>query len=57
MRTDLITYCDLIIATGHNNLAMNRGITQAAKHYIKGGRISDGILNRIEAVIRTLILA
>jgi len=49
----LMTYCDLIIATGHNNLAMNRGITQAAKHYIKGGRLSDGILNRIEAVIRT----
>ncbi len=49
----LITYCDLIIATGHNSLAMNRGITQAAKHYIKGGHLSDGILNRIEAVIRT----
>ncbi|MBU6454606.1 MAG: Ni/Fe hydrogenase subunit alpha [Cyanobacteria bacterium REEB67] len=49
----LITYADLIIATGHNNLAMNRGITQAAKHYIKSDKLSDGILNRIEAVIRT----
>ncbi len=49
----LITYCDLVIATGHNNLAMNRGITQAAKYYIKGENLSDGILNRIEAVIRT----
>jgi NAD-reducing hydrogenase large subunit len=49
----LIKYCDLIIATGHNNLAMNQGITQAAKHYIKGGRTTDGILNRVEAVIRT----
>jgi NAD-reducing hydrogenase large subunit len=49
----LMKYCDLVIATGHNNLAMNRGITQAAKHYIKGGRLSDGILNRVEAVIRT----
>lgn len=49
----LITYCDLIIATGHNSLAMNRGITQTAKHYIKGGHLSDGILNRVEAVIRT----
>ena len=38
MKMDLITYCDLIIATGHNNLAMNRGITQAAKYYVKGGR-------------------
>lgn len=49
----LIKYCDLIIATGHNNLAMNQGITQAARHYIKKGRLTDGILNRIEAVIRT----
>jgi NAD-reducing hydrogenase large subunit len=49
----LIKYCDLVIATGHNNLAMNQGITQAAKHYIKKGRLSDGILNRVEAVIRT----
>jgi NAD-reducing hydrogenase large subunit len=49
----LITYVDLMIATGHNNLAMNKGITQAAKHYIKKGRITDGILNRIEAVIRS----
>lgn len=49
----LITYADLVIATGHNNLAMNMGITQAAKHFIKGENISEGILNRIEAVIRT----
>ncbi len=49
----LITYADLIIATGHNSLAMNKGITQAAKHYIKNDKLTDGILNRIEAVIRT----
>jgi NAD-reducing hydrogenase large subunit len=49
----LIKYADLIIATGHNNLAMNQNITEAAKHYIKGGQFSEGILNRIEAVIRT----
>lgn len=49
----LIIYADLVIATGHNSLAMNRGITQAAKHYIKNDKLSDGILNRIEAVIRT----
>jgi NAD-reducing hydrogenase large subunit len=49
----LIIYADLVIATGHNSLAMNKGITQAAKHYIKNDKLSDGILNRIEAVIRT----
>jgi NAD-reducing hydrogenase large subunit len=49
----LITYADLIIATGHNSLAMNQGVTQAAKHYIKGAKLTEGILNRVEAVIRT----
>ena len=49
----LITYVNLVIATGHNNLAMNAGVKQVAQHYIKGGNVSEGILNRIEAVIRT----
>ncbi|HEX8947561.1 MAG TPA: Ni/Fe hydrogenase subunit alpha [Dissulfurispiraceae bacterium] len=48
----LITWVNLIIATGHNSLAMNRGILQAAKHFVKGDRIEEGALNRIEAVIR-----
>jgi NAD-reducing hydrogenase large subunit len=49
----LITWANLIIATGHNNLAMNKGITQVAKHYIQGPEIPEGMLNRVEAVIRT----
>ncbi len=49
----LITYADLIIATGHNNLAMNQGITETAKHYVRKGKITDGALNRVEAMIRT----
>ena len=48
----LIEWANLIIATGHNNLAMNRGILQAAQHYIKGDTLHEGLLNRIEAVIR-----
>ena len=48
----LITWANLIIATGHNNLAMNAGITQAAKHFVKGERLTEGALNRVEAVIR-----
>lgn len=51
-RNGLITWANLIIATGHNNLAMNRGIAQAAKHYVKGDKIKEGALNRVEAVIR-----
>jgi NAD-reducing hydrogenase large subunit len=32
---------------------MNRGITQVAKHFIQGPTIPEGMLNRVEAVIRT----
>lgn len=49
----LITRANLIIATGHNNLAMNRGVLQVAQHFIKGEVIPEGMLNRVEAVIRT----
>lgn len=48
----LITWANLIIATGHNNLAMNRGILQAAKHFVRADKMSEGMLNRVEAVIR-----
>jgi NAD-reducing hydrogenase large subunit len=48
----LITWANLVIATGHNNLAMNRGVLQVAKHFVSGERISEGMLNRVEAVIR-----
>jgi NAD-reducing hydrogenase large subunit len=49
----LITRANLIIATGHNNLAMNRGVLQVAKNFIDGEKIPEGVLNRIEAVIRS----
>ena len=48
----LIEWANLIIATGHNNLAMNRGILQAAQHYLNGATLHEGLLNRVEAVIR-----
>lgn len=48
----LMQWANLIIATGHNNLAMNRGVLQAAKHFVQGESIQEGMLNRVEAVIR-----
>lgn len=48
----LIKKVNLIIATGHNNLAMNKTITQIAQHYIHGEDIPEGFLNRVEAGIR-----
>jgi NAD-reducing hydrogenase large subunit len=48
----LIKSVNLIIATGHNNLAMNRSVKQVAQHYVKGSHLQEGMLNRVEAVIR-----
>jgi NAD-reducing hydrogenase large subunit len=48
-----IIWANLVIATGQNNNAMNKGVLQAAKHYVKDGKFTEGILNRVEAVVRT----
>jgi NAD-reducing hydrogenase large subunit len=48
----LIRWCNLVIATGQNNLAMNRSVLQVAQHYVKGEKITHGMLNRVEAAIR-----
>jgi NAD-reducing hydrogenase large subunit len=49
----LILWANLIIATGQNNAAMNRGILQTARHYVQGDQVKEGMLNRVEAVVRT----
>ncbi len=51
-RSGLITSVNLLIATGQNNLAMNRAVEQIARHYVRGPQISEGMLNRVEAGIR-----
>ncbi|MEO0853862.1 MAG: Ni/Fe hydrogenase subunit alpha, partial [Cyanobacteria bacterium J06648_11] len=48
----LIEKVNLVIATGQNNLAMNRTVAQIARHYIHGPEIPEGMLNRVEAGIR-----
>lgn len=45
-------WVNFIIATGHNNLAMNRGVKQVAQEFIHSDDIPEGMLNRVEAVIR-----
>ncbi len=42
----------LIIATGQNNLAMNRTVLQIARAYLGGQKLHEGLLNRIEHGIR-----
>ena len=48
----LMTWANLIIATGHNNLAMNRSVQQAGERFVDGNKLEEGMLNRVEAVIR-----
>ncbi|MEM4243818.1 MAG: nickel-dependent hydrogenase large subunit, partial [Candidatus Bathyarchaeia archaeon] len=47
-----ILWANLIIATEHNNLAFNKAVTQVAKKYVKAKQLQEGMLNRVEAVIR-----
>ena len=48
----LIRDVNMIIATGNNNLALNRSVLQVAKHYVRSDRLTEGMLNRVEAVVR-----
>lgn len=52
-RKGLMQWANLIIATGHNSLAMNKGVYQVARYFVHGEKIDEGMLNRVEAVIRT----
>ena len=49
----LMRWSNLVIATGQNNHAMNRGLLQVAKAYVRGNELDQGMLNRCEAMIRT----
>ncbi len=47
-----MTWANLIVATGHNNLAIGRGVTQVAKRFVNGNKIQEGALNRVSALVR-----
>jgi NAD-reducing hydrogenase large subunit len=47
-----ITWANLVVATGHNNLAIGRSIRQVAEHYVHGEKLEEGMLNRVSAVVR-----
>lgn len=48
----VLTSVDLLIATGQNNLAMNRAVTQVARATIDARRLNESMLNKVEASIR-----
>jgi len=47
-----IVWANLIVATGHNLLALNRSIQQVSEHFVIGTRLQEGMLNRVSAVVR-----
>jgi NAD-reducing hydrogenase large subunit len=48
-----LTWLNMLIATGQNNLAMNQTVAEVARHYVRGGQeLTEGVLNRVEASIR-----
>ncbi len=47
-----IVRANLIVATTHNNQAMNEAIRQVALQYLDGQKITEGLLNYIEVAIR-----
>ncbi|MEA5619784.1 Ni/Fe hydrogenase subunit alpha [Cronbergia sp. UHCC 0137] len=51
-KNGLMQKVNLVIATGQNNLAMNRTVAQIARHFVQGSKITEGMLNRVEAGIR-----
>jgi NAD-reducing hydrogenase large subunit len=49
---DLVTRCNLIVSTTHNNQAMNEAVRSVARQYLDGRELTEGLLNRIEVAIR-----
>jgi NAD-reducing hydrogenase large subunit len=47
-----IVWANLIVATGHNNLAIGRSIQQVSEHFVDGSKLQEGMLNRVSAVVR-----
>jgi F420-non-reducing hydrogenase large subunit len=48
----MITNCNLIVGTTHNNGPINMSVKQAAQTLIKEGNYDQGILNKVEMAIR-----
>jgi NAD-reducing hydrogenase large subunit len=48
----MLTKVNLIVATGHNNWAMNKAVEMVAKSFVDGKKLTEGMLNRVEAAIR-----
>ena len=45
---------NLIVATGHDNVAIGKSVQQVSQHFIDGNKLSEGMVmvNRVSAVVR-----
>lgn len=50
--TGKVEMANLVVATVHNSAALDRTVAGAARHFVHGGKIEEGILNRVEMAIR-----
>ncbi len=48
----IVTNANLIVATTHNNAPINLAVKKAARHFIKNGNVSEGLLNYVEMAFR-----
>jgi NAD-reducing hydrogenase large subunit len=51
-KDDQVVRANLVVATTHNNDAMNMAIRRVAQQYLSGHEITEGLLNHIEVAIR-----
>jgi NAD-reducing hydrogenase large subunit len=49
---DQVTMANLIVSTTNNNEPMNRAVRGVADEFISGRQIKEGLLNRVEVIIR-----
>ncbi|MDE3246626.1 MAG: nickel-dependent hydrogenase large subunit, partial [Acidobacteriota bacterium] len=49
---DAVAKANLIVATTHNNTAMNTAVREVAARYLDGKELTEGLLNHIEVAIR-----
>jgi F420-non-reducing hydrogenase large subunit len=48
----VLTHVNMIVGTTNNNAPMSLSIMKAAKGLIHGGKVSEGILNKVEMAFR-----
>ena len=49
---DLVTRCNLIVSTTHNNQAMHEAVRRVAAEHLDGHAVTEPLLNHIEVAVR-----